>query len=250
MRSVPQFYTRNWEIGAAFLCSIADPSCQTTSYPSGGSLMRAIARTIVAGALSEFTHVQDGTYPTTEIAESVLTNVVSGVALVEKDQNMGSDAQRFFKRMDWGSGGKAFIRGTGEYVGVVPPSTRVDDEIFVIVGCQQLLVLRKHSGGNERYSIVGECYVEGCARGEPLLGRLPDHVGFSIIRNRSMVGESRRFRDLRSGDLFCEDPRLGSLGVELEEFRARLAKDPEAMLDVAPEVLRARIKGLKYIDLV
>lgn len=152
--------------------------------------------------------------------------------------------------MDWGSSGNNFILGTGGYVGVAPPSAKVGDEVFVVVGCQQPLLLRKCIMGESRYSVVGECYVEGCARGEPLLGSLPEHIGFSLIEGTSRPGWTRRFRDLRSGDLFCEDPRLESLGVDLEEFRRRLAVDPEAMLTLSPDVLQERIAGMRYIDLV
>lgn len=246
----PKFYYRDWSEAVKFLRHITPPESMTTKYPSGGSLLRAIARTVLCGAISDFVHVREGNYPTSEIAETQVSRFLSGDNLVEEDFKMGSDAQRFLKRMDWGSGGNNFILGTGGYVGVAPPSAKVGDEVFVVVGCQQPLLLRKCPMGDSRYSVVGECYVEGCARGEPLLGSLPEHIGFSLIEGTAKLGWSRRFRDLRSGELFCEDPRLESLGVDLEEFRQRLAVDPEAMLTLSPDVLQERIAGLRYIDLV
>lgn len=255
IRTIPKFYARDWNIGIDFLQSIASLSSQTTDYPSGGSLLRALSRTTVGGAVSDFLYVRDGNYPTTQMAEKVLLRVLSGEQLVEKDYNMGSDAQRFFKRMDWGSGEKSFIRCTGGYVGVAPPSTKIGDEIFVVAGCQQPLVLRKSIGGGpNRYSVVGGCYVEGCARAEPLLGKLPDHIGFSIIPSQTTPGWSRRFIDLSSGDVFSVDPRLHSLGLDpkldLEHFKEQLIEDPNTMLSVEPELLMKRIKGLKKVDLV
>ena len=107
------------------------------------------------------------------------------------------------------------------------------------MGCQQPLVLRKCLKGTNRYFVVGDCYVEGCARGEPLLGNHPDHIGFNLIGDTAKV-KSRCFRKLRSGELFREVPRLGSLGVDLEELRGRLAEDIGAVLGVPPEVLRER----------
>lgn len=77
--------------------------------------------------------------------------------------------------MDCGSGGNKFIFGTGGYVGVAPPSTKINDDIFVVVGCQQPLVLRNCLKGTSWYSVVGECYVEGFACGEPLVGSLPNY---------------------------------------------------------------------------
>lgn len=251
MRPIPKFYDDDdWNKGAEFLRSLAPLQAQTTAYPTRGSLLRAIARSMLCGAIFDFAHVQHGDYPTSRIAESIVSKLVSGVALVEHDYKMGSDAQRFLKRMDWWSGGNNLMMGTGGYVGVAPPSTRIGDEIFVIVGCQQPLVLRKCPDADGRYFVVGECYVEGCARGEPLLGNLPDHIGFSLVEGTSGLGWSRRFRDMRSGELYCEDPRLESLGVDLDEFRERLAEDPEALLSLSPEVLQERIKDLRYIDLI
>ncbi|KAL1857040.1 hypothetical protein Daus18300_010488 [Diaporthe australafricana] len=251
---IPKFYGRDWAEGVEFLKSIAADINLETSYPSGGTLLRALARTILYGLISDFSFFKDGNFPTTEIAEAVFTRFVSGVGLVKEDYNMGSDAQRFLKRMDWGSGEKKFIWGSDGYVGVAPPSIEVGDEVFVVVGCQQPLVLRRNLDRDNCYSLVGECYVEGCARGEPLLGSLPDHIGFEMIINnetwRARKRPSRSFRDLRSGEPFGEDPRLKSLGVELHDFRGRLAEDPEAILSVAPEVLMERIRGLRYINLV
>lgn len=100
------------------------------------------------------------------------------------------------------------------------------------------------------YSVVGECYVEGCVRAEPLLGNLPDHIGFSMIPSTTTPVWSWVFRDLRSGELFREDPRLDSLGLDLEHFRAQLTEDPKTMLSVAPEVLMARVNSLRKLDLV
>lgn len=251
IRAIPKFYAGDWNVGIAFLQSIASPSSQATVYPSGGVLLRALARTLVYGAISDFAHVRDGNYPTSQTAERVLLRVLSAGHLVEGDDKMGSDVQKFFKRMDWGSGGKSFIRCTGGYVGVAPPSTRTGDEVFVVVGCQQPLILRRSGGGGGNgHSVVGECYVEGCARGEPLVGNLPDHVGFSMNPSPTKPGLSRVFRDLLSGELFSEDPRLASLEVDLGPFRAQLSEDSDAMLSVAPEVLMAHVEGLRKMELV
>ncbi|KAJ0116357.1 hypothetical protein J7T55_007337 [Diaporthe amygdali] len=250
IQPVPKFYQRDWNEAVKFLRRITPPQSETTVYPPGGSLLRALARTMVCGAVSDFGHVRDGNFPATQIAEAEMSRFVSGVDLVSEDYKIGSHAQRFLKRMDWGSGGKSFIISTGGYVGVSPPSTRIGDEIFVIVGCQQPLVLRRCLNGANQYSVVGVCYVEGCARGEPLLGNLPDHIGFSWIEDTVRLGWSRRFENLWSGELFQEDPRLESLGVVLGEFRKRLSENPEATLNLAPEVLQKCIAGLQYIELI
>ncbi|KAG6362254.1 hypothetical protein INS49_010484 [Diaporthe citri] len=123
IQSAPKFCYRDWSEGVEFLRRVTPPQSATAKYPPGGSLLRAIARTVLCGAISEFVHVQDGNYPTSQIAEAEVNRFVSGGDLVEDDYKMGSDAQRFLKRMDWGSGGNNFILGTGGYVGVALPST-------------------------------------------------------------------------------------------------------------------------------
>lgn len=251
IQPVPKFYNHDWDEAIEFLRRVTQPDDMTVTYPAGGSRLRAIARTVLCGSISDFMYVWDGDFPSSEIAEAEVSRFVSGVEFEfsEEDYKIGSNAQRFLKRMDWGSGGNNFITGSGGYVGVAPPSTQVGDEVFVVVGCQQPLLLRKCPEGPDRYSVVGKCYVEGCARGEPLLGDLPEHIGLSLIEDTAMRGWPRNFRDMRSGELSREDPRLESLGVDLDEFRARLAEDPEAMLSVPPDVLRERIADLRYIDL-
>lgn len=249
--AIPKFYVQGWNVGLAFLQDIAPDAPRTAEYLSGSTVVRALARCLVFGAVSDFMHVRDGNYPTTEKAEAVLLRLLTEGQLVPDDYTMGSDVQRFFKRMDWGSGGKSFVRCTGGYVGVAPPSTQVGDEIFVVVGCQQPLVLRrKTSHGPHRYSVVGECYVEGCSRAEPLLGNLPSHIGFELTTSSKAPGWSRRFRDIRSEETISEDPRLHRLGVDLGSFRAHLAEDSDALLSLAPDDLMARVKDLRRIELV
>lgn len=250
MQPAPKFYNSHWSKAIEFLRRITPRQSMTARYPPGGSLLRAIARTVVCGAVLDFVYHPYGNYPTSEIAEAEVRRFVSGVDLIEEDYKVGSNAQRFLERMDWGSGGNNFITCSGGYIGVAPPFAKIGDEVFVIVGCQQPLILRKCPEGSNRYSVVGECYVEGCARAEPLLGNLPDHIGFGWMEGTPQDKWSRRFRDLRSCELSREDPRLESFGVDLGEFRRRLAVDPKAMLTLPPDVLQERIAGMRYIDLV
>lgn len=250
IQPIPKLHGHDWNLGCAFLRSLATPSIRDTNYPSGCTFVQALLRTIISGAILDFVYIQDGNYPTSQVAEAVLHKVLSGIHFDHQDIKIGSNEQRFFKRMDWGSGGKSFIWGSNGYIGVGPPSTKIGDEIFVIVGCQQPLVLRRHLRDSDEYSVVGECYVEGCARAEPLLGNLPEYVGFSTRSSTTTSDRSWCFRDLRSGELFYEDPRLERLNVDLEDFRAQLVTVPHSMLTVAPTTLLERIKDLIYINLI
>lgn len=244
-RPIPKLHGHDWDVGSDFLISLVPSSMRSATYPSGGTLVQALSKTILGGATSDFVYLKGGNYPSNHIAEAVLEDVLSGVCVKNEYSKIGSDGQRFFKRMDTGSGGKTFIWGSNGYIGVGPPSTKVGDEIFVVVGCQKPLLLRRQLSGENQYSVVGECYVEGCARAEPLLGNLPDYMGFDFDLDHNWC-----FRDLRSGQLYYEDPRLEGLMVDLGDFRAQLSVDRQATLTVAPDVLLKRIPGLRFLDIV
>lgn len=55
------------------------------------------------------------------------------------------------------------FEGLGKWSGLVPKQTQIGDIICMIQGVQALFVLRPHEGN---YQVVGECFVEGCMKGE------------------------------------------------------------------------------------
>jgi len=61
---------------------------------------------------------------------------------------------------------RRFFITTGGYMGVGPPSMRVDDQIVVLFGSCVPFVVRKESSNDSCYSVVGECYVHGIMDGE------------------------------------------------------------------------------------
>lgn len=80
---IPKFHGRDWAEGVDFLKTIAADIDLETSYSSGGTLVRALARTVLYGLISDFSFIKDGNFPTTEIAEAVFTRFASGVGLVK-----------------------------------------------------------------------------------------------------------------------------------------------------------------------
>jgi hypothetical protein len=93
-------------------------------------------------------------------------------------------------------------------LGLGPVSTVPGDRVSVLLGCDILMVLR--DAQQNKYQTIGAAYVDGCMKGEGLVGPLPAHVDMLLHETREGLNQWR-FRDRRSGDVSMEDPRLGSL---------------------------------------
>ena len=53
-----------------------------------------------------------------------------------------------------------------DFIGLVPNSARVGDELYVLLGGQVLYTLRRISGRDHRWTYIGECYLHGLMDGE------------------------------------------------------------------------------------
>lgn len=98
------------------------------------------------------------------------------------------DAARFETCVRWFKiTGAPFIFSADGYIGIGSPGSQVGDEVYAILGCRALILLR-HSSGKGRHQVVGPCFMHGFNWGEALLGPLPE--GFTVIP---------RFERLRRG---------------------------------------------------
>lgn len=64
-----------------------------------------------------------------------------------------------------------FRTETGE-IGLAPIASEAGDQIYVLLGCDSLLVLRPTTA--EHYKVIGECYMHGLTHGTAFLGQLPE----------------------------------------------------------------------------
>ncbi|KAI1660347.1 HET-domain-containing protein [Daldinia decipiens] len=143
--------------------------------------------------------------------------------------------------------GCRLIQCTGGYVGIAPASAQPGDEVYTLLGCLGPLLLRPQ--GNNKFKVIGNCYVLGLAYDEALLGPLPVNIQAIMSYDKRFDRYAPAFSDLSSGKIFYEDPRLKSLSIDLEDFRGRLQKDPWARLHREPHIFRERGVDLKCIDL-
>jgi hypothetical protein len=63
-------------------------------------------------------------------------------------------------------------------VGLAPHPAKYGDEVWIVLGCPQLLWLRRVNA--HQHVIIGECYLHGHSYGEALLG--PLSPGFRPMR--------------------------------------------------------------------
>lgn len=109
-------------------------------------------------------------------------------------------------------------------LGSGPVDVQEGDYVCVILGLHCPLLIR--SVGDDRYCVVGGCYVQGLMDCEALLGQVPEGV---IVQRIDVDGrDQRRFLNTSTGEATVEDPRLGALPRQWKRVdRETTADDPE-----------------------
>ncbi|KAI0122094.1 HET-domain-containing protein [Daldinia grandis] len=190
------------------------------------------------------------TFPDFKAAKQCIEFIMSSCNINDtnnKDFVQSPDADKLHGRA-FRLNGHRIIRCTGGYIGIASVSAQPGDEVYTLLGCSDPLLLRPQ--GNNKFQVIGECFMLGLAYGEALLGPLPDSTQAIVSYSKRFGSHTPAFRDVSSGEIFYEDPRLKSLPVDLEDFRRRLQDSPWPNLHVKPDVFRERGVDLKCIDLV
>ncbi|KAI1453490.1 heterokaryon incompatibility protein-domain-containing protein [Annulohypoxylon moriforme] len=117
--------------------------------------------------------------------------------------------------------GRVFITDTGG-IGLGPSEVRENDIVALLVGGLTPCLL-KPQGEDGKFLLLGNCFAPGNMFGEPLLGPLPEgyqQVLTSIRSDGSSInGWAVAYTDLATDEIIFEDPRLGRLGVDLQQYR-------------------------------
>ena len=102
-----------------------------------------------------------------------------------------------------------FICDNGR-IGLGPGCMQKDDDLAVILGCPNVMVLRR-APGEDHYHIVGNAVCSGLMDGEALLGPLPDECDAVSVLNEQTGQSLPAFRDSQTGEVTYADPRLPRL---------------------------------------
>jgi hypothetical protein len=125
-----------------------------------------------------------------------------------QDHMDGETAARFESCVRWFKITRCpFVVSANGYVGVGPIGSQIRDEVFAVLGCRSLMLLRP-SSDRRSYQVVGPCFVHGFNWGEALLGPLPD--GFTVIPRfqPSRSGHLSHYVNLKTETESMWDPRI------------------------------------------
>ena len=104
----------------------------------------------------------------------------------------------------------------------------LDDIVAVLLGCDQLMVLRLAS--SRQFRVIGPCYIQGMMDAEGLLG--PVIEPWQAQRRNVNGYYTPHFFNTHTGVVSTEDPRLPPLPDEWEQMpRKRTADDPYNFLE-------------------
>jgi len=101
-------------------------------------------------------------------------------------------------------------------VGIGPGSMQEGDQLVVLLGCDNVMVLRRRLEA-DHYHVVGNAKCSGLLDGEAILGPLPDEWERVRILNRVNGTYFSAFRERRSRKTTYVDPRLPPLEADWVE---------------------------------
>jgi len=122
------------------------------------------------------------------------------------------------------------------------------DQVCIILGCQQPLILRLDRDSN--HCVVGSLYLCGLMNGEAILD--PVSSGYRAVTcvDKDTGLDDLMFENTETGMTDLEDPRLASLELSLNPYRQEWAKGNSVLVDVPLEVLTKRGVEIIWFSLV
>lgn len=247
-------------------------------YPTGGTLLEAYIRILYGGALSDLTdtspisfqaarrdvlswstnHHNDsgdsggggGSSSWSETgAKSFKSFTHSLEAFLPSVRNLLGRTPRpsFIELVGQMCTGRSFFRTTDGLIGIGPDASAPGDQVCTLFGSTRLLVLRPLPESNNRYHVIGNCFLQGAMHGEAVLGPLPGDVEHVF---RSSQGRWF-FENKATGSKSEEDPREKTLGLNLsDDSRSPGEGWLKIGLDVISPILAARGVSVTTFDLV
>lgn len=225
----------------------APRNVEHSPYVAGGSLIDAFCTALCNNCFSNTTRPPRSDYPQFEESREFLLAI-----LQDKDRISnyitGADASKYLDHV-WGLCDKrAFITTDEGYIGLAPKTTKPGDQICVLLGCAQPLVLRPTS--DLQYQVVGQCNVHGIRHGEAFLGPLPDKYRAIQLYDQGSGSYYWAFIDENTGNAQYNDPRMDKSGqIDKEGVKWRLPDGSEG-LGVTPEILKRWGVNVQDFDLI
>lgn len=173
------------------------PEALGTNYPPGGDLLDAFLSVTVNGNLAP----RFPSYASVlEIKDAYLHGIKESA-----DEASSQKTNTYFNRAKKFADGRKILYTEGGYIGLGCFTSRVGDQIYAIIGCSNLVILRPATNG--QLNVVGTCNMHGFMDFKAVLRPLPDgwHVEEDGPGRRI---EGMRFINSRTGTKSIDNPRL------------------------------------------
>lgn len=239
--------------------SISIPD-QDEAYVGGGTIRDAIFRALIMNLFSERFIPGHAEYP-----DFIQTKMDFDQATASQPTNITPSLSRYLSCVKYWSQYRTFFTSDEGYVGWVPNVTEPGDKICILLGCDTPIVLRPYK--DDRWLVIGQCFVYGLMETEALLGSLPQQVICVDIFDEESSEYHTGFLDRRTRHMSPEDPRLGPLpdgwrihnhaksmfwswyandGMDESGIGQRSLEDPR----ITVEAIKTRSVDLRTFDLV
>ena len=233
--------------------NILGGKAEMDTFAARDSLIDSVCRTLCYNVFSESFLPLMPDVPNTQESIKYVRDLMANRELAEYDK---------YNHLVYGHvKGRASFQTRNGHIGIGPQSIRAGDQAYMVLGCDNLLLLRPNDA--QTYKVVGECYVDGFMESEVLLGALPSNWQRVERRLPDLDGAFDAFMNVQTGDIQVEDPRLGALPAgwriadHSEKHAYNLFSNEELGVTatrsdprLSPEALRAKGVPLQEIRLV
>lgn len=165
-----------------------------------------VARTLLCNHFSDAGEPPFEMFPTIESGKNIIQKMLSGVDQSNPSIFTEDDIGKFFSMALYNIGMQILKTTDGQFA-VAPPQAQPGDQICVLLGCENPMILRPAQDG--KFLVVSSCFMQNVNGGESLLGPLPGHMRPVLFQEMM----TRIWKDSRTGLLSYVDPRLKSLNV-------------------------------------
>ncbi|KAI8627852.1 heterokaryon incompatibility protein-domain-containing protein [Xylariaceae sp. FL1651] len=189
-------------------------------YLGGGYLLDAYLWSLAFGSLHDRLPGRASWKPTSSEWKERLVQYQEEGQLSTSNRTFGRFENRVITQVNC----RSILVLEGGFVGLGPRDTRTGDWICVILGCELPLVVRP--APEDRFTVVGQCYIHGIMQGEALLGPLPTPWSVKVKLEGDVKYRPRYFNTETNLEV-KEDPRLTAIPVapEWEQIRHPWTRD-------------------------
>ncbi|KAK4161022.1 heterokaryon incompatibility protein-domain-containing protein [Cladorrhinum sp. PSN259] len=208
---------------------IAPPNPTEQKYVTGCSIIEAFATTLTCCDGIEYDPPNSSVWSPQQVETwmaQLLAMEPEQAATASED--VAAKMDRFIPWLHNNTQDRAFVRTKEGYFALVPDHTQPGDIICALFGLSDTIVLRRT--GNDRYSVVGACFVYGLAFGEAIFGKLPE--GQKQISKYDEEARDYRwfYRNERTGESTDKDPRYDKIKNQAWTGFGDMSEDYERLI--------------------